>query len=227
LKHDIVSLDEKENVTMQRLTELNEALTKAESERMAKEAFYKQTRDRHSDSLPSILENKLIIDLKQAYIQLEAQYMKLSETYKPEYPEMLRLKSQMETLQKRLEGETDKIVTGIKNDYESGLRKEDLLRQAFGQQKARVMEMKEKAIQYNILKRESDTNKELYRGLLQRMKEAGVSAGITASNIQVVDQAEFPTRPYKPNKRMNLLLACGRSLLGLGWPFSLNTLTTP
>ena len=159
LKHDIVSLDEKENVTMQRLTELNEALTKAESERMAKEAFYKQTKDRHSDSLPSILENKLIIDLKQAYIQLEAQYMKLSETYKPEYPEMLRLKSQMETLQKRLEGETDKIVTGIKNDYESSLRKEDLLRQAFDQQKAKVMEMKSKAIQYNILKREADTNK--------------------------------------------------------------------
>jgi capsular exopolysaccharide synthesis family protein len=231
-KHDIISLEEKENVTMQRLTELNEALTKAESERMAKEALYKQTRELNHDALPSILENKLIMDLKQAFIQLEAQYMKLSETYNPEYPEMVRLKSQMETVQKRLDSEINKIIKGIKNDYESCLRKESLLRQAFTQQKAKVMEMKDKAIQYNILKREADTNRELYKGLLQRMKEAGVSAGITASNIQVVDQAELPTKPYKPNKRLNLLLAAVVGLfLGVGLAFFFeyidNTVKTP
>ena len=70
-QHDIISLEEKENVTMQRLTELNEALTKAEAERMAKEALFKQTKARNFDSLPTILENKLVMDLKQAYIQLE------------------------------------------------------------------------------------------------------------------------------------------------------------
>jgi succinoglycan biosynthesis transport protein ExoP len=231
-KHDIISLEEKENVTVQRLTELNEALTKAESERMAKEALYKQTKELNFDALPSILENKLIMDLKQAYIQLEAQYMKLSETYKPEYPEMVRVKQQMQTIQKRLDAETNKIITGIKNDYESSLRKETLIRQAFNQQKARVQKMNEKAIQYNILKREADTNKELYKGLLQRMKEAGVSAGIMASNIQVVDQAELPTGPYKPNKRLNLLLAAVVGLfLGVGIAFFFeyldNTVKTP
>jgi succinoglycan biosynthesis transport protein ExoP len=220
LKHDIISLEEKENVTIQRLTELNEALTKSESERMAKEALYKQGKEKQVDSLPSILENKLIMDLKQAYIQLEAQYMKLSGTFKPEYPEMVRLKSQMETIQKRLNNEIDKIIASIKHDYESSLRRESLLRQAFDQQKSRVMGMKEKAIQYNILKREADTNKELYKGLLQRMKEAGVSAGITASNIQIVDQAEFPVKPYKPNKPLNLLLAAVVGLfLGIGLAF--------
>jgi succinoglycan biosynthesis transport protein ExoP len=219
-KHDIISLEAKENVTMQRLTELNEALTKAESDRMGKEALYKQTKDRNFDSLPSILENKLIMDLKQAYIQLEAQYMKLSETFKPGYPEMSRLKSQMESIQKRIDGEMNKIIHSIRNDYESTLRRETLIRQAFEQQKVRVMEMKEKAIQYNILKREADTNKELYRGLLQRMKEAGVSAGITASNIQVVDQAELPIKPYKPNKQLNLILAAVVGLfLGIGLAF--------
>ncbi len=231
-KHDIVSLEEKENVTMQRLTELNEALTKAESERMAKEALYKQTKEVQFDALPSILENKLIMDLKQAYIQLEAQYMKLSETYKPEYPEMLRLKNQMQTIQKRIESEVSKILTAIKNDYESSLRKESFIRKAFEQQKAKVMEMKEKAIQYNILKREADTNRELYKGLLQRMKEAGVSAGITASNIQVVDQAEVPLKPHRPNKPLNLILAIVVGLfLGVGLAFFFeyldNTVKTP
>jgi succinoglycan biosynthesis transport protein ExoP len=231
-KHDIISLDEKENVTIQRLTELNEALTRAESERMAKEALYKQAKDRNLDSLPPILENKLIMDLKQAFIQLEAQYMKLSETYKPEYPEMVRLKQQMQTIQKRIDVEMEKILMGIKNDYESSLRKESLLRQAFELQKVKAQEMKEKAIQYNILKREADTNKELYRGLLQRMKEAGVSAGIMASNIHIVDQAELPTKPYRPNKQLNLLLAIVVGLfLGVGLAFFFeyldNTIKTP
>jgi GumC protein len=134
-KHDIISLEDKENVTMQRLSELNEALTKAESERMAKEALYKQTKDLNFDTLPSILENKLIQDLKQTYIQLEAQYMKLSETFKPDYPEMMRLKQQMETIQKRLDAEVNKIVAGIRNEYESHLRRETLIRQAFEQKK--------------------------------------------------------------------------------------------
>ena len=231
-QHDIISLDEKENVTMQRLTELNETLTKAEAERMAKEALYKQTQARNFDSFPSILENKLIQELKQAYIQLEAQYMKLSETFKPEYPEMVRLKNQMEVLQKRLNSEIDKMVLGIRSDYESSLRKEALLRQAFQQQKAKALEMKEKGIQYNILKREADTNRELYKGLLMRMKEAGVSAGITASNIQIVDPAELPAFPYKPNTRQNLLLAAVVGLfLGVGLAFFFeyldNTIKTP
>jgi exopolysaccharide transport family protein len=232
LKHDIISLEDKENVTLQRLNELNESLTKAEADRMGKEALYKQAKEKNFDLLPSILENKLIMDLKQAYIQLEAQYMKLSGTFKPDYPEMVRLKNQMEALQKRMDFEIGRIVGGIRNDYDVSLRREVLLRHAFDQQKARVMEMKEQSIKYNILKREADTNKELYKGLLQRMKEAGVSSGLTVSNIQVVDQAEIPTRPYKPNKQLNLLLAAVIGLfLGVGLAFFFeyldNTVKTP
>ncbi len=124
------------------------------------------------------------------------------------------------------------IIAGIKNDYESSLRRESLLRAAFESQKTKAMEMKQRAIQYNIMKREADTNRELYNALLQRMKEAGVSAGITAGNIQVVDQAELPTNPFKPNKRLNLLLALVVGLfLGVGLAFFFeyldNTVKTP
>jgi succinoglycan biosynthesis transport protein ExoP len=219
-RHGIISLDEKENVIMHRLIELNEALTKAESDRIAKEATYRQITGGNIDSLPPILESKLISDLKQAYIQLEAQYVKQLETLKTDHPEMARLKKQMEMLKTRLDGEISKIAAGIKNDYESGLKRETLLRQAFEQQKKKTMEMKEKAIRYNILKREADTNRELYKGLLQRMKEAGISAGITASNIQLVDEAELPIKSYKPDKRLNLILALIVGLfLGVGLAF--------
>ena len=208
-KHGFIFLDDKEkNVALQRLNDLNEALAKAESERMAKEALYKQTKKGEFESISSVLENKLIQELKQNYLQLEVQYSKLAETFKPEYPEMVRLRKQMETIQRRLNMEYSRYINAVKNEYEFCLRKEAMVRSAFEQQKVIVTEMQQKGIQYNILKREAETNRDLYKNLLQRMKEAGIQAGITASNIQVVDQAEVPACPYKPNIPRKILMGC-------------------
>jgi len=220
-KHGFIFLDDKErNVAFQRLSDLNEGLAKAESERMAREALYRQTKKGDFDSIPSVLDNKLIQELKQTYLQLEVQYSKLSETFKPEYPEMVRLRRQMETIQRRLNAEYGKYINAIKNEYEYSLRKESLVRTAFEQQKAVVTEMQQKGIQYNILKREADTNRDLYKTLLQRMKEAGIQAGITASNIQVVDQAAIPGRPHTPNIPRKMLWAVVIGLfLGVGVAF--------
>jgi len=234
-EHDILSLDDKENITLNRLNELNEALAKAESERMAKEALYKQMASEKgfkAVALPSILENKLIQELKQNYIQLETQHTRLSETFKPNHPEIIRLKNQMETVQKSLDLETAKIIAGIKNEYESSLRKESLIRNAFTEQKRQAMAMQQKSIQYNILKREAETNKDLYKNLLQRVKEIGISAGFNGTNIQIMDYAEKPKGPYNPYQRRNILLAAMIGLfLGVGCAFSLeyfdNTVKTP
>ncbi len=220
-RHGFIFLDDKEkSVAFQRLADLNEALAKAESERMAKEALYKETKKGDFDSIPSVLDNKLIQELKQTYLQLEVQYSKLSETFKPEYPEMIRIKKQMETIQRRLHAEYGKYINAIKMEYEYSLRKESLVRAAFEQQKSVVTEMQQKSIQYNILKREADTNRDLYKNLLQRMKEAGIQAGITASNIQVVDKAAIPSRPYKPNIPRTILWGALIGLfLGVGAAF--------
>jgi uncharacterized protein involved in exopolysaccharide biosynthesis len=126
----------------------------------------------------------------------------------------------METIQKRLNAEYGKYINAIKMEYEYGLRKESLVRSAFDQQKGVVTEMQQKSIQYNILKREADTNRDLYKNLLQRMKEAGIQAGITASNINVVDQAAIPARPHTPNiPRTVLWGAVIGLLLGVGVAF--------
>jgi succinoglycan biosynthesis transport protein ExoP len=234
-QNDIFSLDDKENITLNRLNELNEALARAESERMAKEAIYKQIsseRGFKAVALPSILENKLIQELKQNYIQLETQYNKLSETFKPHHPEIIRLKNQMETVEKSLNLETAKIIAGIKNEYESSLRKESLIRNSFAEQKHQAVAMQQKSIQYNILKRDAETNKELYKNLLQRVKEIGISAGFNGSNIEVVDYAEKPKGPYQPYHQRKVLLAAVIGLfLGIGFTFLLeyfdNTVKTP
>ena len=123
-------------------------------------------------------------------------------------------------------------MAGLKNEYESALRREFLLRTAFEQQRGKALEMQQKAIQYNILKREADTNKDLYKSLLQRMKEIGVSAAMNPSNIEILDRAEVPSSPYNPNARRNLLISIVIGLfLGMALAFFFeyldNTIKTP
>ena len=109
--------------------------------------------------------------------------------------------------------ERKRAAQGITDDYLAAVRREALVREAFDQQQQQANLVAARAVQYNILKREVDTNKQLYEGLLQRLKEAGVSAGMNASNIRIVDAAVPPTKPVSPQPILNLGLAL---LLGLG-----------
>ena len=126
---------------------------------------------------------------------------------------MKEIQSQIDEIERRLGEERKRAAQGIVDDYLAANRREGLVREAFEQQQNQANLVAARTVQYNILKREVDTNKQLYEGLLQRLKEAGVSAGMNASNIRVVDAAVPPTRPIRPRPFLNLGLAL---LLGLG-----------
>ena len=126
---------------------------------------------------------------------------------------MKEIQSQIDENERRLAEERKRAAQGIVDDYLAATRRESLVREAFEQQQNQANTVAGRTVQYNILKREVDTNKQLYEGLLQRLKEAGVSAGMNASNIRVVDAAVPPTRPVRPRPVLNLGLAL---LLGLG-----------
>jgi len=230
--HNIVSLEDKENVIMQNLIKLNESYAEARAERIGKESLYKQTLKGDPYSLPSVVNNDLINKLKDTYIQLSAEYNKLSVIYKPAYPKMKRIKKQMKKIKSQIDKEVKRIVESIKSDYESALKKEKMLEMVTEAQKKEAMRIKELSIQYNILKREVESNREIYNGLLQKNKEANVSVGISTSNIRIVDKADTPLYPYKPRKMFNIMLAIIIGLFGgVGLAFFFeyldNTLKTP
>ena len=211
--HGIFSLEKDENIVLKRLEQLNEALSAAEADRIGKESRYKEIARRPLQAIPAATENNLIInDLKKRLSESEAEYFNLSEQYKPDYPKLVRLKAQIGVIEKRIEVEMENLVKEAEVAYRISMGKERLLRDAFEKQKGLALKIKEKAIQYNILKREVDTNKELYDGLLQRVKETGVSAGLETSNIQVIDTAEVPLSSSKPRKKLNIFLSM---LIGL------------
>jgi polysaccharide biosynthesis transport protein len=202
-----------ENIVNQRLRQLQDELTKAQAERYAKESIYRLTEAGDYSALPGVVDNKLMQELTARQAELERQKAALTPTFTSDYPKMKEIQSQIDEIERRLNEERKRAAQGIVDDYLAATRREGLVRVAFEQQQSQANLVAARAVQYNILKREVDTNKQLYEGLLQRLKEAGVSAGMNASNIRVVDAAVPPTRPVRPRPVLNLGLAL---LLGLG-----------
>lgn len=224
--NEIIQVDEKQNTVTQKLAALNADLTKVEQERIQKEALYRQLQAQ-GEIVMTGSEGKddptggLYGELARA----EVEYQQLARVYKADYPKM-------QTLERRIKQLKASLSKKIRSEYEYAVKREQMLKAALKEQRDLALKLNERGIQYNILKREVDTNKELYNSMLQRIKEVGVAAGVTASNIQVVDKAIVPGAPSKPNKQRNLLLAILVGLMGgVGLAFFFeyldNTIKTP
>ncbi|MGH9804832.1 MAG: GumC family protein, partial [Candidatus Acidiferrales bacterium] len=187
-----------ENIMNERLRRMQEELSRAEATRFEKESLFRLVEKGEYGSLPGVFESKLMQDLTVRMAELRREHAELSSTFTPDYPKVKQIQSQIDEIEAVLARERKRAADRIVNDYQAAIAREALLRQAFAVAEAQANVIAEKSVQYNILKREVDTNKQLYEGLLQRMKEAGVSAGLKASNIRIVDPAEPPEKPARP-----------------------------
>ncbi|MCX5871353.1 MAG: polysaccharide biosynthesis tyrosine autokinase [Deltaproteobacteria bacterium] len=231
-KIGIVDLNPEHNLVMKQLEEVNAALAKASSDRIAKEAMYKQNMLLDDKSLDQVVNNVLIQSLKTQYSTLEAEYKDLSVTFKPGYPKLQQLQAKMGEIAARINTEKQQIINSIKNNYETALKTEQYLQTNAEAQKNKALELGEKSTQYKILEREVETNKSIYQSLLQRSKEIEATVGAAVTNIQIIDRATVPLFPFKPKVAKNLLLALVLGLmLGTGTAFTLeafdNTIKNP
>ena len=230
--NNILGIDEKQNIVTSKLNELNQQLTLAQAERIQKEAAYKQTQTGGIESIPAMADSDIIKHLKEQEADLRNQYALLDSQYGPQHPKVITVRNQLHQIDAALQAEGGKLVSRIRNEYLASVQRENLLRGALEEQKQEANKLNERSIQYEILKREAESNRQLYDGLLQKMKEATVSAGLRSGNIQVVDQAVPPNRPSKPNIPLNIGLAFfGSLILGTAAAFFIermsNSITSP
>jgi polysaccharide biosynthesis transport protein len=236
-EHEILGIDEKQNITMAKLDELNKQLTAAESERMDKEAFYRLVESGDPDSVASgagglgdleggsqsastLLEN---LRAKQADIKIQA--ADLGTQFGPSYPKVTQLNNQLKEIDAQIQGEMKKVAGKVRGQYTTALQRENMLHDAFEKQKQEANKLNESAIRYNMLKRDADTYRALYEGILQKLKEAGVSAGLKTNNFRILDRASPPTGPIEPNIPRNLMFALVLGLAsGVGLAFLLEGL---
>jgi capsular exopolysaccharide synthesis family protein len=202
-----------ESIVNQSVREVQEELTKAQADRFEKESVFRLVQSGEYGSLPGVFDNKLLQDLSVRLADLQREHAQLAATFTEDYPKVKEIQSQIAEIQSSLERERWRAAQKISNDYFAALRREKLVRQAFAGKQAEANQIAEKSVQYGMLSREVDTNKGLYEGLLERLKEAGVSAGLKASNIRIVDPGTVPFKPIAPNYPLNLGLA---AFLGLG-----------
>jgi capsular exopolysaccharide synthesis family protein len=209
-----------ENIVTQRLRQLQEELTKAQADRYEKQSLYLLVQQGDFSSLPGIFNNKLMQDLTEKLAELRRERSRLSSIFNPDYPQVKEIQNQIDEAQSDLASERERAAKAITNDYRAAVERENMLLQAFKDQQHDADLIAEKSVQYNILKREADTNKQLYVGLLEKLKETGVSTSMKAANIRVIDPAYPPKKPDSPRVPLNLSLAVLLGLsLGIGAAF--------
>ena len=220
-----VALEDRQNIVVQRLADLNGAVTRARTDRIEKEAVYNQVRNAQSnrallDTVPAILANTFIQQLKVQIADLQRQQAQLSEKLGERHPEMVKIRNAIESTEARIGVEVQKSVQALRNDYQAALANERTLMSTLEQQRKEAQDLNRLSIQYGVLARNTSTNREMFDALLQRSKETGVAGELRTSNIRIVDQAEMPGGPASPNKRNVLSLGLlGGLLLGVGLAF--------
>jgi capsular exopolysaccharide synthesis family protein len=210
----IITLDNRENLVVDRLADLNKRLTEAEADRIGLEAQTHLIRKNAYDALPAVLNNPQIQTLKGELASLEGQRADLAAQFKPGDPALDQLQAKVNQTRRRLQQERQRTVTAVKSAYTAAKQKEDELRAKMEQQRAAALSLKDASVDYTILAREVDTNRQLYESVLQRLKEMEVVTALRASNVSVIDQAVPPLQPSRQKKALSLLYSAVLGLAG-------------
>jgi polysaccharide biosynthesis transport protein len=228
----LMSLDGKDAVVIDRLTDLSKDLTRAQVERIGLESQIELIHRHQYESLPVVMNDKLVQAMQGELNQLAAQDASLSDRFTAVYPPLAQLRAKENALKARLNQEVQNSVRGIETSYQQALEKEKGLNAEMQRQRTVTMSLNDAAVQYAILQRDVDTYRQLYNAVLKRMKDVGVEAEAQTSNVSIVDKATAPRIASYPKKMRDLMVSGILGLLGaLGLAFLLdyldNTLKDP
>jgi len=236
-ENNIVTLQDKATLTPERLSEVNTQLTRAETKRKEIESLYRAVNNisanlKDAETIPVIASDPTIQSLRSQIIKAEQNIEELSKKYGKKHPSMIKAEEDLKILQQKRDQEIKRVIGSVKNEYEISKSNEAGLRGMLSSTKAEAINLNEKFIQYGVLTREVETNRQLYDALIKRMKEQSVTEEIRTVNVWVVEKAEKPTSPVKPRKSLNILLGLIVGLFGgIGLAFFIdyldNTIKSP
>lgn len=224
---DAGSLDSNQNIILARLTQSNEAVTKARLERIQKEGLWRQLQDAGTDvdSISSVLNNTYIQSLRASVNTLQQERARASERYGEKHPDYQKAVTALANAERTLDGDIRKAVQNAKNEFDAAVTQERELQRQLNESKVAATELGRKGVNYAVLSREAESNRTVYNQLLTREKELRVVANSRTNNVRVVDRAEIPTVPFAPNHRRDWVYAIALGLaLGLGIAFGIDYL---
>jgi capsular exopolysaccharide synthesis family protein len=213
-ENEVADLDERLNRARAAIQQFSDRRTEVEAELVELESWKNLIEAGQTEHLDPVVNNDTINGLEERLVDARSEYASLSERFQDSYPAVQEVLSRMERLEQEIADEKERIIGSVLGRYENLQAQSDALEQAIQDREARMLALNEQAVQYNILRREFETNRELYDGLLQRMKEIGVAAGIQENNVAVIEKATAAGSPFKPNIPRNVMMALVVGLMG-------------
>ncbi len=235
-KENALSLDDKQNIVLSRLNQLNETATRAKSTRVQKESLYNQVKaiasGTNPDAIPIIAANTSVAAAKQKLTELGRTRVQLLERYADKHPQVININAQIEDAQKQVDVAIAGAVQSVRNEYETALIEEQTFAKNLEGAKGEATDLNRKGIGYGVMEREAKSNREVYQSLLTREKELRVSANSRTNNVRVVDRAEIPRAPITPGGRRTYLMSAVIGLVlaiavALGLDYMNDTIKTP
>jgi polysaccharide biosynthesis transport protein len=199
----LVAIGDQRNPAEEKLKQVQADLAKAQENRISKQARFETAAKAPLDSLEVPLGSAMK-DYQAKLTDLRRQKADLLTVFTPDYDGIKRLDAQISELEAASRAESNSIMQAIRNDYIDATRRESLLRGSYMQEAAQVSDQAGSLVEYEILKREVDSNRRLYETILQRTSEARVASALRASGARILDPARLPRQPYRPNWLLNL-----------------------
>lgn len=231
----LVNLEERQALVDQKLSTLNSAAMSARTERITKETLYNQLRSLSPSQLESfslMLTNGVIQQLRSKLAELQSQRATLSETLGEKHPDMLKVNADSKATEEKLKAEMQNVIRSVEGDFRIAAQQEANLQANLEATKQEALDLNRKAIEYGVLKREADSNQQLFREIMNKTKASGLETELKSTSIRIVEKAEVPRSPISPRRLQNYQAAL---LLGLGLGIALcflfehvdNTFKTP
>jgi len=231
-QHNMVSLEENQNIIKERLKEISANLTAVEADRIRLESRYENIKEavegkRPLLDMPEVIENEIIRDLKLEVVKVAQEISNFSDRFGRNHPEMQRMVAKQSVIQGRLDREIQSILAGAEAGVDRIRKQEEELKRTLVSQEQRVIEQNQLAVQYKFLKEAYESTNESYRTIIKRIEEIEIAsaAGSKEDNVFEITSPRVPQFISYPKKKLSILLAGIIGLfLGIGLSFLLYTL---
>jgi capsular exopolysaccharide synthesis family protein len=229
----IVNVEERRALVDQKLKELGTSLNELKSQRLQKEALWRQMRSASNpEELPEVMRSPIVQALRIELASLEREQAQLLERYLEEHPEVVKVRNQIQDTRQKIRAESQHVIRAAENDYKAAWAQEASVAAALEAAKQEALDLSRRSISYDSQKREVEAAKQVLDSIMARGKETDVTQELKSSNIRIVDPAAVPQYPVRPRKLNNIFMgAIIAALLSVGVAFFLeyldNTIKTP
>jgi len=222
-EHKMVSLEDRQNVVVQRLKELSSAATAAQTARLKAEAEQAEiaralAAGSPPETIPIVQATPLVQTLKAQLSVKEGELADRLKIYGARHPVIVQLTAEIDSIKQQIRAEAQRVFESARLEYTAAGAREQELRQAQAEQERLALELNRLELTYTNLTREAEAATELYGAVGKRLKELEVTESLQANNVRIIDEAQLPQRPVAPNRaRIHFIgLLLGVAAGGLG-----------